>query len=868
MSRAADPEKHPSSATSAFERKVRLSAFALFFERLWPRMWLVLGILGLFLMVSLAGLWDRLDALSHKLVLGAFGAALLAAFVVLARVSYPSRDEAVRRLELRSGVPHRPATSYEDTLTLNQDDPATRTVWQAHRQRLADLVGKLKVTPPAPRTDRRDPFAVRALLLLGVVLLLGLAGDSTRDRIMAAFRFGPPVTAAEARLDAWITPPAYTAKPPILLADGARGGLLLAGADGAKLEVPENSIIIVRTSGRGAAGLELDIRPDGGTPIRQAAEKPKETDAKPAAGSEASEVRYTLKRPGKVRVLAGGSELAVWTIHVVPDRIPTITMTKPPQISFRGSMKLFYKVDDDYGIASAEAVFERLPPDQGDPRTAWARTETELKGPRLPYDPPPALMLGLPRSTAKDKETTSFHELAEHPWSGMRGRMTLVVKDHAGNVGRSQSIEMTVPERRFMRPLARAVVEQRRLLNEDSRYTRQVLGAIDALTYKPADFIDDSAVYLGLRSVYHRLGRDNSRLGLQAAKEQLWHIARRIEDGRNLSAAEQRLRELQDRLARALQNGASDEEIQRLMQELRQALNEYLQELARNAQPMPPMNMDQLNQNQTMSQQDMQRMLDQLENMMRNGSRDQAQEMLSQLRDLLDRLQRGQMGQMGQMQQGQGQQMMRMLDQMGNIISREQQLMDDTFGAQRGQQQGEGQEGQQPGQGQGQGQGQGSGPGMSPGDLARRQGDLRNQLDQLGRQLRRFGQQTPQQFRDADQAMRNAQRSLEQGDMDSATREQGKALEALRNGARQMAQQMMRQMGRRFGMGPAGDVPRDPLGRPQRSEGPDLGTSVKIPEEIDMQRAREILEELRRRLGEQSRPTIELDYIERLLRRF
>ena len=45
------------------------------------------------------------------------------------------------------------------------------------------------------------------------------------------------------------------------------------------------------------------------------------------------------------------------------------------------------------------------------------------------------------------------------------------------------------------------------------------------------------------------------------------------------------------------------------------------------------------------------------------------------------------------------------------------------------------------------------------------------------------------------------------------------------------------------------------------------GTSVKVPDEIDVQRAREILEELRRRVGEQSRPQGEIDYLERLLRR-
>ena len=42
--------------------------------------------------------------------------------------------------------------------------------------------------------------------------------------------------------------------------------------------------------------------------------------------------------------------------------------------------------------------------------------------------------------------------------------------------------------------------------------------------------------------------------------------------------------------------------------------------------------------------------------------------------------------------------------------------------------------------------------------------------------------------------------------------------------------------------------------------------TVKIPGEIDVQRVRRILEELRRRLADPPRPQIELDYIERLLK--
>ncbi len=116
--------------------------------------------------------------------------------------------------------------------------------------------------------------------------------------------------------------------------------------------------------------------------------------------------------------------------------------------------------------------------------------------------------------------------------------------------------------------------------------------------------------------------------------------------------------------------------------------------------------------------------------------------------------------------------------------------------------------------------------------------------------------------------MDNARRALEQGDLAEANRQQSRALDQLRQGTRSLAEQMRRQMPNQFGRGPAQDAPLDPLGRPQRTEGPDLGTTVKVPDEIDAERVREILKELRRRLGERYRPELEREYIERLLRRF
>jgi len=99
---------------------------------------------------------------------------------------------------------------------------------------------------------------------------------------------------------------------------------------------------------------------------------------------------------------------------------------------------------------------------------------------------------------------------------------------------------------------------------------------------------------------------------------------------------------------------------------------------------------------------------------------------------------------------------------------------------------------------------------------------------------------------------------------------QGQALEALRQGAQAMAQQLGNQMGPGYAGNPGGNqMPNeDPLGRPQRTTGPDLGSTVQVPDEIDIQRAREILETIRRRLSDPGRSILERDYLERLLDRF
>jgi uncharacterized protein (TIGR02302 family) len=829
----------------AFERKVLLSKWTLLFEQIWPRAWVVLGLAGLFMAVSLAGLWPNLSELPHKIVLGLFGLAFLGALVALLGVRWPSREQAIRRVEKASGVQHRPASSYEDTLTLGADDARTAALWRAHRQRLAALLARLRVGRPTPRTDRYDPLAFRALLLLSVFVLLIVVGDSAADRLWSAFRLSPLAKGAEARLDAWITPPPYTAKPPVMLADGGiTGPRALEKRPLTTLEVPDRSQLVVRASGAGMRDLFVDVPGDDGKTQRLEAPAPANT-------GDVLELKYEVRHSGTVTVSSSGMQVASWTFTVVPDHPPKISLTKEPERSLRGSLKIFFKAEDDYGVVSAEARVRRLTPKADTSSTAWAREPN--KGARPPYERPPMMMLRLPRSYAKEVQGYSLHEIGDHPWAGMRVELTLIAKDLAGQTGKSDTIEITLPERRFTKPLARAVVEQRRKLVEDPRDRVMVAKALDALTLEPEEYIEDLQVFLGLRSAYWRLQQEDTRATRNSVIAQLWNVALRIEDG-NLTDAERNLRAAQDRLQEALRNGASDEEIQRLMQELRQALAQFLDQLNRQADGQQPMQGTNPNQ-QMLSQQDLERMLRNLENMARSGDRQAAEQMLSQLRDLLDRLQSGRMA-----DQGQSQRFGKMMDEFGDIIGKQQGLLDDTFGQQRKQ---DGQRGQKGDKGQGEGEKGGQG-----GGLGDRQRELRERLGRLQRGMREFGMQSPGQLNGAEESMERAERALRNGDLNGASEQESRALEQLRQGARDLAQQMLRQMPSRYGLNDnRGEL--DPMGRPpQRTDGPDPGTGVRVPDEIDIQRAREILEELRRRLGETTRPPVELDYLERLLKRF
>jgi uncharacterized protein (TIGR02302 family) len=267
-------------------------------------------------------------------------------------------------------------------------------------------------------------------------------------------------------------------------------------------------------------------------------------------------------------------------------------------------------------------------------------------------------------------------------------------------------------------------------------------------------------------------------------------------------------------------------------------------------------------------------MLDRLENLARSGNKDAARRMLEELQSMLENLQMARPGASGE---DGDDDMMSALDELGDMIRKQQQLRDKTF--RQGQDMRRDRQRGQPGQGD-----------RQMGDLRQDQQGLRDRLNKLLDQLRQRGlgqqqqgqgQQGQQgegnemgQLGDAGEAMGQAEGQLGESDADGAVDSQGRALDAMRKGAQGLAQSMQQQG---TGPGPNGRPGRgqaraqqdtDPLGRPMRGRdyGDDL--TVKVPGEIDAQRARRILEELRKRFGESFRPQLELDYIERLLKDF
>ena len=836
---------------------LRRAHWTIVWERLWPTLATLITAIGLFLTLSWLGLWLWMPPLGRAAAVAAFAIATAGLMLRFASLRPPAAADALRRLDRSSGLRHRPATALADELAVAPQDPYSLALWNAHVARTLAAARTFKAGWPSPRVALRDPYALRGLVLIACIATFVAAGGERWKRVAAAFDWHGVVLPSNFRVDAWVTPPAYTGKPPVILAgvhpgESARPGE--AENAGAPVSVPVGSTLIVRASGR----VNLTFSGSGGVTASDEA-------VHPPGGTQ--EHRFKIAATGAATLHGAGDELT-WAFNVIPDKPPVIALTKDPQQQNRGSLLLSYRIEDDYGVTGAQATFARKN----------AGNSAAVGGDPHPLYGPPDFALSLPQARTRNGTGQTIKDLTDHPWAGAEVTMTLVARDEGGNEGRSEPTSFRLPERVFTKPLARALVEQRRNLALDAGARGIVTTALDALAVAPEKFTPDAGVYLGLRSIYWSLVHAKSDDDLRDVAARLWSMAVGIEDG-DVSDAQAQLRNAEEALREALERGASDDEIKQLMDQLRSAMDRFMQALAEQQKNNRLASRPFDGNSRVLRPQDLKSMLDRLENLARNGAKDAARQLLQELQQMMENLQMAQPGSNGDDLDD----MMSQLDELGDMIRQQQDLRDRTFRQGQDQRQQDAQRGQQGRQGR-QGQ-QGQQPGDSMGELRQNQQALRDRLNKMLEELKKhgFGQkqqsQQGQQGQDgmndlgrAGDAMGEAEGNLGEGNADSAVDSQGRALDALRKGAQGLAQSMQQQLGQGPGPGPNGrlGLPRaqqdtDPLGRPRhgREYGDD---TVKVPGEIDVQRARRIIEELRRRFGDIARPQLELDYIERLLK--
>ncbi|MBD0417282.1 TIGR02302 family protein [Oryzicola mucosus] len=823
-----------------------LTGATLLVERAWPLVLPLLITISLFASLSWLGVFRIVPEWARLVLLGFAALALLGSLYPLRYLRLPARTEIDRRIESANALEHTPVLVQHDRLTGNEDS-FSQALWQEHRRRMADKLKGLGGDLPRAGMPERDPWGLRSavalLLVAAFAFSFGPMGGDLRD----GFRAHSGAEAVPPRIDAWITPPAYTGKAPIFLAANIE-------PNPAPIVVPEGSDLALRiTGGPGNETLTFTDMAEKSAeipPMAAAADTPA-----PAGSPSAAPRQFTgkLDTDGTLALATDGETLASWHFAVTPDKAPAIRFAGEPRQAANGTLELSYVIEDDYGAATAKSDFKL--------------TDAQKPGARPLYTAP-EMPLALPRGNNRDKPARSTRDLTEHVWAGVPVDLTLLATDDAGQEARSETKTFILPEKQFLNPLARAVIEQRRMLGLDANAKPEVMGLIDAITLRPEDTFDNTANYLAIMSARSRLNMAKSEDELRGVVDYFWEIALGIEQG-SLSDAERRLQAAQKALQEALENGASDEEIEQRMAELRQAMDEFLREFAQRSQQNQ--NQAQMPENmQTLRQSDLDKMMDQIENLAKSGNRDKAQELLSQLQDMMNNLQmaRPQQGQQGQ----QNSEMRQQMDKLGEIMRRQQEMMNETHRMdqmQRGQQGDQGE--QQPGQ---QGQ-QGQGRPMTPEEFAdamrqlqEGQGQLQQDLQGLQKGLEGLGIQPGEGFGQAGEAMGEAEGSLGRGEGENAVGEQGRALEALRQGAQDMMQQLQAMQGDEGGGQEGGrqqSSDRDPLGRPRATTGPDFGDSVIVPDEIDVQRARQILEAIRKRLGNALSPDLERSYLERLL---
>ena len=731
-------------------------------------------------------------------------------------------------------LPGRPLAALSDRAAIGGEG----ALWQAHLAQMQARAAGARAVRPDAGLARRDPFALRLAGMVALVTALIFGGAAQMGQGVAALAATMSRPGASGAVPAgpgwegWAEPPAYTRRPTIYLN---------ALAEGQALDLPKGSEVTFRLYG-GGASVSQDIGP--------------------ALGDDPQAPGFRAERSGSIEVSGRRFD-----VTVLPDDPPVIRAGAAPVRRADGRMVQDFEAGDDHGVASAQAVIA----------LDLAAVDRRFG---LAIDPEPrdpvVLTLPLPRGDRRQVAGQLTEDLSRHPWANLPVSLSLRALDGIEQAGEAPPIQTVLPGRRFFNPLAAALIELRRDLLWSRDNAGRSAEILRAVTWRPEGFVAQP-LYGELRGAVDLL--EGARLSDQARDdlaEALWQAAVQLEDG-GLSDALERMRQAQQKLSEAIRNGASPDEIQRLMDELKAATDAYTEMLAQQqAQQDPAERFTGEQQGQQITGDQIQQMMDEIQRLMNEGRMAEAQELLEQFNRMMENLQVRQ-GQGGEGQQGSSSN--KPMNRLAETLREQQRLSDEAFQDMQDQF----------------GQGRMGQPSPNAEGLADRQQQLREELGQqqglLPGQGSPGGDEARRQLDEAGRAMEEAGQALREGDTGGALQRQADAIESMREGMRALGDMLNQQQARQGQQGQqpgqdgqqpgAGDragaagesydqrPALDPLGRQRDGNGNVIAGGDPLAEGVDpARRARDLLDEIRRRSGQSQRPQDERDYLGRLLERF
>lgn len=769
------------------------------------------------------------------------------------RFRLPRWSTARQRLD--QSLPSRPLQGLSDEALLGKSDPVSQALWTLHQRQLLEEASKAKALKPDLNLMLKDAFGLRfsALLIFLLSILCGSVWNlktviDPQDPQVLAGAFGP-------LWEGWITPPAYSTLPTLYLDDLRK----------------QPELLLLK-------GSEIQVRLYGsvGTFLINETVSARSGDVHAASQPEQT---FEVQHAGELFIL--GPQDASWTVQIAPDLPPEVSWDGTFTTDFYGESEFTFKARDDFGVTGGSVRIE-LDLNEVDRRFGLSV---------LPRAQNPILIdLPMPLSgNRQDFDSKVIEDFSDSVWANLPVKILFAVQDALAQNGASAPVFTSLPGRRFFDPLAWALIEQRRdfLWSDDN--AKRVSKMLRAISHKREDVFRKETDYLRLKFIITRLERGEENGILETWRDELaealWDLALSIEDG-DVDNALERMRRAQERLTQAMKNGSSDADIAELMQELRRANHDYLRQLSREAAKNRDQNRNQRqgSENMDLSQSDFQDMMDRIQELMEEGRMAEAQQALDELQKMMENMR------VAEGQGGGGSPGEQSAEDLTETLREQQRLSDETFQdfqrefnqPQTGQ--GEAQQGQsgqqQPGNKHSDGEsGEGEGRAQNQGedDLAARQGGLQEQLQDHQNALQQLngseGADTNRSLDDAQDAMRRAEEALAYGDIAGALDRQSEAMDSLREGIRNLSRSLAQN-----NQGPSqqggdkssqsGRQSQDPLGRSSGSGDANDVQGIEIDQREMAKRAKELLEEIRRRAGERERSDYELNYLKKLLEKF